>query len=140
LIDTYTITFTNNSTSTFFVTNGAPGETGATGPTGPTGPKGDKGDKGDTGAQGLQGPQGPQGEPGEKGEPGETGPQGEKGEGIPEIGSEDIEKVLTVNAEGTAEWQEPAGGKVIEVDTVDQIDPNAKNGTIYLVKNNHKNS
>lgn len=37
LIDTYTITFTNGTTSTFTVTNGANGQDGATGATGATG-------------------------------------------------------------------------------------------------------
>lgn len=45
-IDTYTITLSNNTTSTFTVTNGTQGPTG------------------DTGATGPQGPQGPQGTPG----------------------------------------------------------------------------
>lgn len=49
LVDTYTISFNDGTTSTFNVTNGE---------------KGDKGEKGDTGAQGIQG---------EKGEKGDTG-------------------------------------------------------------------
>ena len=40
LVDTYTITYTNGSTSTFTVTNGAAGADGATGPTGATGATG----------------------------------------------------------------------------------------------------
>ena len=71
LVDTYTITFTDGTTSTFTVVNGAQGETGAQGP---------QGEKGEQGEQGLQGEQGIQGPQGEKGEQGEQGPQGEKGE------------------------------------------------------------
>ena len=44
LVDTYTVTYDDDSTSTFTVTNGAKGDTGATGPQGP---------KGDTGATGT---------------------------------------------------------------------------------------
>lgn len=62
--DTYTITYTDNTTSTFSVYNG---KDGARGDTGPQGPKGDTG------------PQGPQGEKGEQGIRGERGPQGETG-------------------------------------------------------------
>ena len=39
-VDTYTITFTNGSTTTFTVTNGVAGPAGPTGPTGPMGPAG----------------------------------------------------------------------------------------------------
>lgn len=53
LTDTYTVTYTNGTQSTFLIQNGA---------------KGDKGDKGDTGDKGEQGPQGPQGDKGEKGD------------------------------------------------------------------------
>ncbi len=61
LVDTYTITYTDNTTSTFTVTNGANGQNGATGPQGP---------------QGEQGPVGPQGPQGEQGVPGQTGAAG----------------------------------------------------------------
>lgn len=37
LVDTYTITYSNDDTTTFTVTNGAKGDTGATGATGPAG-------------------------------------------------------------------------------------------------------
>jgi hypothetical protein len=79
-VDTYTITFTDETTFDFIVTNGVDGEDGA------TGPQGDKGDIGDTGATGPQGEigdtgaTGPQGETGETGATGATGPQGETGE------------------------------------------------------------
>jgi hypothetical protein len=49
LTDTYTITLTNGSRSTFFVTNGRDGDKGDKGDTGATGAQGPKGDKGDTG-------------------------------------------------------------------------------------------
>ena len=67
LVDTYTITYSDSTTSTFTVTNGADGATGATGPQGPqgetgaTGPEGPQGPTGATGATGPQGPQGPAG-------------------------------------------------------------------------------
>lgn len=54
LVDTYTITYSDSTTSTFTVNNGAKGDTGATGATGETGPQG---------PQGIQGVQGPQGDP-----------------------------------------------------------------------------
>lgn len=52
LTDVYTITFTNGTTTTFTVSNGAKGDTGSQGP------------KGDTGQQGVPGSQGPKGDPG----------------------------------------------------------------------------
>ena len=55
LTDTYTITYSDNTTSTFTVTNGATGPQGPKGDTGSTGAKGDKGDKGDTGSTGATG-------------------------------------------------------------------------------------
>jgi uncharacterized pyridoxamine 5'-phosphate oxidase family protein len=58
LVDTYTITYSDTTTSTFDVTNGA---------------KGDKGDKGDIGPQGIQGIQGIQGNPGTNGIDGTDG-------------------------------------------------------------------
>ena len=74
LTDTYTIFYTDGSTSTFDVENGAPGAAGEQGPQGiqgeqgPQGEKGEKGDKGDTGEQGPQGIQGEQGPQGPKGD------------------------------------------------------------------------
>ena len=41
LVDTYSITYADATTSTFTVTNGAKGDKGNTGATGPQGPKGD---------------------------------------------------------------------------------------------------
>lgn len=61
LVDTYTITLTNNTTYTFTVTNGAQGETG---PQGPAGPQGETGATGPQGPQGETGPQGPAGDSG----------------------------------------------------------------------------
>lgn len=55
LIDTYTITYSNNTTSTFTVTNGEQG------------PQGEQGIQGIQGEQGIQGIQGIQGEPGADG-------------------------------------------------------------------------
>lgn len=88
LVDTYTVTYSDETTSTYNVTNGkdgvdgkngqdgytpvkgvdyfdgAPGKDGEQGPQGIQGPKGDKGDKGDPGQDGATGPQGEQGMPG----------------------------------------------------------------------------
>lgn len=58
LVDTYTITYTDDTTSTFTVTNG---EDGSDGKDGADGAKGDKGDKGDTGAAGSNGQDGKDG-------------------------------------------------------------------------------
>lgn len=56
--DTYTITFTDNTTVDFEVANGADGA---------------KGDKGDPGEKGAPGEKGDKGDPGAKGDPGEDG-------------------------------------------------------------------
>lgn len=105
LVDTYTVTFTDSTTTTFSVTNGAKGDTGDTGPQGETGPTGATGPKGDTGDTGngiasavlnadytltlnfTNGTsyttptpiRGAQGETGATGATGETGPQGPSG-------------------------------------------------------------
>ena len=52
LLDTYTITYSDGSTSTFTIANGAQG------PEGEQGPKGDQGEKGDQGLQGEKGDDG----------------------------------------------------------------------------------
>lgn len=98
VVDTYTVTFTDGSTTTFNVTNGKKGEKGDTGDVGPQGPvgatgpqgaegpqgpqgqAGEQGPKGDTGEQGIQGIKGEKGDKGDKGEKGETGDAGAKGE------------------------------------------------------------
>ena len=64
LVDTYTITYSDGTKSTFTVTNGQNGSDGAQGP---------KGDQGETGPQGPQGEQGPQGNPGADGTSVHTG-------------------------------------------------------------------
>lgn len=73
LVDTYTITLTNNTTYTFTVTNGAKGETGPQGPAGPQGETGATGPRGPQGETGPQGPTGPQGETGPQGPAGDSG-------------------------------------------------------------------
>jgi len=93
LIDTYTITYSNNTTSTFTVTNGANGQDGAQGSQGIQGNPGVDGhtpaisvgtngnwfvDGEDTGIH-AQGPQGETGQQGPQGEVGPQGPQGEQG-------------------------------------------------------------
>lgn len=75
-VDTYTIHYTDNTTSTFTVTNGIDGATGAQGP---------QGLQGETGPRGLQGEQGLQGETGPQGPIGLTGPVGPAGNGIASI-------------------------------------------------------
>ena len=70
LIDTYTITYTDGTTSTFTVTNGA---AGTQGPQGPAGPAGSQGPQGEQGLQGETGPQGPVGPAGANGTNGTDG-------------------------------------------------------------------
>lgn len=105
-VDIYTITYTDNTTSIFKVTNGKDGAQGIQGEPGKdgstpsisigengnwiingedsginaSGTKGDKGDKGDAGEQGPQGEKGDTGEQGPKGDKGDTGEQGPKGD------------------------------------------------------------
>lgn len=50
LVDTYTITYSNGSTATFEITNGAEGPAGPAGPAGPQGATGETGQQGPTGA------------------------------------------------------------------------------------------
>ena len=104
LVDTYTITYTDGTTTTFTVTNGEKGDKGDQGIQGIQGVKGadghtpvitiqngywyidgvntnqaaqgPQGDKGDTGATGATGAQGPQGEKGDKGDTGAVGADG----------------------------------------------------------------
>ena len=85
LVDTYTITLTDNRTYTFTVTNGAKGDKGDTGPKGDPGKDGITptiGENGnwylgdeDTGkpSRGEKGEPGGKGDPGDKGDPGPTG-------------------------------------------------------------------
>ena len=84
LEDTYTITYTDGSKTTFVVTNGAQGAQGEKGDTGAKGDKGDQGEKGDTGA---------------KGDKGDTGAQGDDGNGIVSIektSSDGLEDTYTI--------------------------------------------
>lgn len=64
LIDTYTITYSDGTKSTYTVTNGKDGAKGDKGDTGETGAKGEKGDKGETGATGPAGKDGENGKDG----------------------------------------------------------------------------
>ena len=108
LVDTYTITLTNNTTYTFTVTNGAKGETGPQGPAGP---------QGETGAIGPQGPQGETGEQGPAGPQGETGPQGPAGEGVPKGGTSSQILSKKTDTDYDTEWVDaPTGGDTINVD------------------------
>lgn len=86
-VDTYTITYTDNTTTTFKVTNGVNGEQGIQGEPGADGhtPVITIGENGNwfidgidsgvsaKGTQGEQGPEGPQGPQGDQGEPGKDG-------------------------------------------------------------------
>lgn len=85
--DTFTITYTNGTTSSFQVYNGADGE------------KGEKGDQGPQGPKGEQGPQGPQGEKGEKGDTGPQGPEGPQGLQGP-AGNDGLTPILTLGEDG----------------------------------------
>ncbi len=60
-VDTYTIAYSDGTTSTFTVTNGEDGQQGI---------QGEKGDKGETGQAGAQGEKGDKGETGDKGDAG----------------------------------------------------------------------
>ena len=84
LVDTYTIHYTDGTTSVFTVTNGAQGPAGQQGPAGPAGPQGEQGPQGVQGPVGPQGPQGAQGAQGLQGLQGETGPQGPQGPAGPQ--------------------------------------------------------
>ena len=75
--DTYAITYTDGTVSTYVITNGTPG--GPPGPQGPVGPAGPKGEQGEPGPEGEPGPQGEIGPEGPQGEQGPAGPQGEPG-------------------------------------------------------------
>lgn len=75
-LDTYTVLFSDGSTTTFQVRNGANGATGPAGPAGPAGPQGPGGAAGPPGAAGNPGAPGP---PGADGAP---GPAGVTGRGI----------------------------------------------------------
>lgn len=55
LVDTYTIVFSDGTTSTYTVTNGAPGSVGPQGPQGPTGATGPQGPAGQDGTDGEDG-------------------------------------------------------------------------------------
>ncbi|MBQ3735019.1 MAG: hypothetical protein II859_13780 [Bacteroidales bacterium] len=73
---TYTINYTDGTSTTFVVTDGA---VGAQGPQGEQGPAGDQGPQGEQGPAGAQGPQGEQGPAGAQGPQGEQGPAGATG-------------------------------------------------------------
>jgi len=99
LVDTYTITYTDSTVSTFEVTNGQNGNPGTDGATftptvssegviswtndgGKTNPQpvSIKGPQGEQGIQGVKGDKGDTGEQGPKGDTGATGPAGPKGD------------------------------------------------------------
>ena len=110
-VDTYTITYSDNTTSTFQVTNGKDGTDASvsisedgywivngtktdipvTGAKGDKGDTGEKGEKGDTGAQGEKGDTGDKGDAGAKGDKGDKGDKGtdgtswHTGKGAPDI-------------------------------------------------------
>ena len=115
LVDTYTITFDDDTTTTFNITNGE---------------KGDKGDTGDAGEKGDKGDKGDDGEKGDKGDPGEGVPDGgttgqilrkksntdqdtewaDPGEAdLPAGGTTGQVLTKKSNADGDVEWSTPAG-------------------------------
>ena len=79
MVDTYTITFTDDTTQTFTVTNGQNGTNGQDGQDGKDGKDGEQG------PEGPQGPQGPAGTNGTDGQDGQDGADGEDGRGIVSI-------------------------------------------------------
>ena len=105
LVDTYTIFYTNGSTTYFNVTNGEKGEKGDKGEQGIQGEKGEKGDKGEQGIQGEKGEKGDKGEQGIQGEKGEKGDKGEQG-----IQGEKGEKGVSVHSIATGESFQSADG------------------------------
>jgi hypothetical protein len=107
LVDTYTITKTDNSTATFTVTNGAKGDKGDTGATGATGPQGP------TGATGATGPQGPTGATGAKGDKGDTGATGAAGKGAANGTCLTNQNLNTYNEESSCGWYYAAGGNTV---------------------------
>ena len=115
LVDTYTITFDDDTTTTFNITNGE---------------KGDKGDTGDAGEKGDKGDKGDDGEKGDKGDPGEGVPDGgttgqilrkksnddqdtewaDPGEAdLPAGGTTGQVLMKKSNDDGDVEWSTPAG-------------------------------
>lgn len=100
--DTYTITFTDGTTTDFEVTNGAdgaPGAKGDKGDTGDPGSKGDPGEKGDKGDPGAKGDPGEKGETGAKGDPGAKGDKGDPGaDGAP--GANGVSPTITTSKSG----------------------------------------
>lgn len=97
--DTYTITFTDGTTTDFEVTNGADGAPGAKGDKGDPGSKGDPGEKGDKGDPGAKGDPGEKGETGAKGDPGAKGDKGDPGaDGAP--GANGVSPTITTSKSG----------------------------------------
>lgn len=116
-IDTYTITYSDNTTSTFTVTNGTNGQDGAQGIQGIQGEPGADGhtpeitigsngnwfvDGSDTGVK-AQGPQGPIGPQGEQGPQGEKGDQGETGVSIINTFIDDNGDLIIEYSNGTSQ-------------------------------------
>ena len=89
LIDTYTILYTDDTQTTFTVTNGA---------------KGDKGQKGEQGIQGKQGIQGERGLTGAKGEQGQKGEKGDTGVGLVAGGTTGQILVKKSNLDYDTQW------------------------------------
>lgn len=97
--DTYTITFTDGTTTDFEITNGADGAPGVKGDTGEKGDKGDPGEKGDKGDPGAKGDPGEKGETGAKGDPGAKGDKGDSGaDGAP--GENGVSPTITTSKSG----------------------------------------
>ena len=84
LVDTYKITFADETTFEFTVTNGAQGEQGPQGEAGTPGAQGPQGEVGPQGEQGIPGKDGADGKDGKDGKDGAQGPQGPQGEQGPQ--------------------------------------------------------
>ncbi len=120
-VDTYEITYTDSTVSTFVVTNGKDGKTPYIGDNGnwwigeiDTGvkAKGDKGDKGDQGEAGQQGPKGDKGDKGDQGETGQQGPKGDAGVSVVSTRIDENGHLICTMSDGT----EIDAGKVKNVD------------------------
>ena len=97
LVDTYTITFDDDTTTTFNITNGE---------------KGDKGDTGDAGEKGDKGDKGDDGEKGDKGDP---------GEGVPDGGTTGQILRKKSNDDQDTEWADPGEADLPAGGTTGQV-------------------
>ena len=96
LTDTYSITFTDRTSTSFSITNGSKGDKGDTGAQGVSGANGSQGERGYAGVQGAKG---------EKGDKGDTGAKGEKGEKGDSVSISDLIGVIDQQIKsGSVPW------------------------------------